>query len=495
MNIFSTNKVRINDFNFLQETTPDIPEIPEATLKQTEKGFLFLQNYLKKNPEQPVYGINTGFGSLCQVPIAKEELEELQYNLIRSHACGCGNLVDDDVVKIMLALKIRALGFGHSGIHPDTLQRLHLFLKNQWLPVVYEYGSLGASGDLAPLAHLCLPLIGEGFLRIKGQVYPTSEVYKSHQLVPIRLHPKEGLALLNGTQYMLAYLVWCCLKGKQLLKAANHVALLSGLAFDIKPDPFHPSLHHIRPHWGQMVTAIFFYDILKHYHESTLPKKHVQDPYSFRCIPQVHGATSDALDYAIETCEIEINSVTDNPTLFPDEDLVLSGGNFHGQPLALALDFLGLAMHELGNISERRIYLLLSGQRGLNPFLAAHPGLQSGYMILQYTAASLVSFNKTLTMPSSSDSIISSNGQEDHVSMGANAGIKTKKIIENVFCILGIELLTACRALNQKKILNLPEPLHTFFKSFRNEVPYNENDHVPQPDIQRAASFLEKYKF
>jgi histidine ammonia-lyase len=495
MNIFSTEKIKIEDFYFLFNNSSEISDIPTSTLQSVQKGFQFLFDYLNNNPEQPVYGINTGFGSLCQVAVAGNELEELQYNLLRSHACGCGEPVENELVKLMLALKIRALGFGYSGVHTDTLQRLHLFLKNNWLPVVYEYGSLGASGDLAPLAHLCLPLIGEGLFNIKGKVSPALDVYRSNQLLPVRLHPKEGLALLNGTQFMLAHLLWCCIKGKQLLQAANHVALLSGMAFDIKPDPFHPALHNIRPHPGQIETARFFHEILNRYPESKEPKKQVQDPYSFRCIPQVHGASSDAWNFAARVCETEINSVTDNPTLFPEEELVLSGGNFHGQPLALALDFLGLAMHELGNISERRIYLLLSGQRGLKPFLADNPGLQSGYMIMQYAAASLVSYNKTMTMPSSSDSIVSSNGQEDHVSMGANAGLKTKKIIENTFKILGMELLTAGRALKQKNKANFPSPLHNFFNAFQDVIPHYENDHIPQPYIERAAKFLEDYTF
>ncbi|MCX8081337.1 MAG: aromatic amino acid ammonia-lyase [Bacteroidia bacterium] len=495
MNIFSTEKINLEALSFLIREPFNIPDIPEQTFHQIKKGHEFLLDFIKKNPNKPIYGINTGFGSLCQVAIPNDELEALQYNLIRSHACGCGNALDDELVRLMLALKIRALGFGYSGVHPETVRRLHLLLKNQWLPVVYEYGSLGASGDLAPLAHLSLPLIGEGMVKVNNEFIPAAGLYQKQNLKPIRLHPKEGLALLNGTQFMLAHLVWSCLTGRQLYRAANTIALLSALAYDIKSEPFIPSLHAIRPHKGQMEVARFFHEFFESCQESKKPKPQVQDPYSFRCIPQVHGASKDALDYAISVCETEINSVTDNPTLIPEENIVVSGGNFHGQPLALALDFLGLAMHELGNISERRIYLLLSGQRGLKPFLAQNAGLESGYMIVQYAAASMVSYNKTLCFPSSADSIISSNGQEDHVSMGANAGLKTKKIIENVFRILGMELLTAIRALKQKNISGLPAEINKFYNEFLNAVTIEMHDHASNQNIEKAKIFIQNYPF
>lgn len=495
MNIFSTQKINLPDLSFLMKDKPVIPPIPQETLLTAKRGYEFMLDFLKNNPNRALYGINTGFGSLCQIPIDEKHLEQLQANLLRSHACGGGNILEDSLIRLMLALKIRALGLGHSGIHPETLLRLHLFLSNDWLPVVYEYGSLGASGDLAPLAHLSLPLIGEGNIKASGTVLPTIHILKEKKITPLRLRPKEGLALLNGTQFMLAHLVWCCLNGYQIFHAANHIAALSSIAFDIKLEPFLPSLHRLRPHPGQSETSLFFHQIFKDFPPMHLPKPQVQDPYSFRCIPQVHGASKDTLDYAAKVCETEINSVTDNPTLLPDENLIVSGGNFHGQPLALALDFLALAIHEMGNISERRIYLLLSGQRGLSPFLAENPGLESGYMIVQYSAASLVNFNKTLCTPSSADSIPSSNGQEDHVSMGANAALKTKKITENVFLILAMELLIATRALKQKNIHSLPEKLNLFFNTFNKHIPYEKNDHPPQPYIQKTAQFIRDYTF
>lgn len=496
MNIFNPDiKISLQNLSFLTGENPVIPDVPDAAWNRIDKGFEFLQEYLKNNPEIPVYGINTGFGALCQVTISEKDLEQLQYNLIRSHACGCGDVISSELVRLMLALKIRSLSYGLSGIHRNTVSRLHLLLKKDWLPVVYENGSLGASGDLAPLAHLTLPLIGEGEVIVNGVRTNTAEIYRKEGLNPVKLHPKEGLALLNGTQFMQAYLAYVCLEGHRQWKASNIIALLSGIAFDIRPEPFSPSLHKIRPHHGQVKTAEWFYEHLMQWDDAFSPKKQVQDPYSFRCIPQVHGATLDALNYAIGVAETEINSVTDNPTLFPDENKILSGGNFHGQTLALAMDFLSLALHELGNISERRLYLLLSGQRGLPPFLATRPGLDSGFMILQYSAASLVSQNKTLTMPSSADSIPSSNGQEDHVSMGANAGIKTHRIIKNLWNILAMELMTAAQALDIKKMKNLPPLIKEFHEEYRLVVPMIPEDRVMQPEIEKTVQFLKEYAF
>jgi len=496
MNIFNPDKkISLQDLSFLTGKNPVIPDIPDTSWNKIDKGFEFLQQYLKNNPEKPVYGINTGFGALCQVTISEKDLEQLQYNLIRSHACGCGDVIRSELVRLMLALKIRSLSYGLSGIHRDTVSRLHLLLKKDWLPVVYENGSLGASGDLAPLAHLSLPLIGEGEVIVKGVRTNTAEIYAKEGLQPVKLHPKEGLALLNGTQFMQAYMVYACLEGQRQWMASNVIALLSGIAFNIRPEPFSPELHKIRPHHGQVTTAEWFYEHLLQWDGAFSEKKQVQDPYSFRCIPQVHGVTLDALKYAIGVAETEINSVTDNPTLFPDENKILSGGNFHGQTLALSMDFLSLALHELGNISERRLYLLLSGQRGLQPFLAARPGLDSGFMIIQYSAASLVSQNKMLTMPSSADSIPSSNGQEDHVSMGANSGIKTLQIIKNLWNILAMELMTAARAIDFKKVKHLPPLIKTFYEEYRSVVPMVPEDHFMHPEIEKTVQFLRQYGF
>ena len=385
------------------------------------------REYLDKkmaSQEAPIYGINTGFGSLCNVVIPDSELEQLQTNLVMSHACGTGDEVPQDVVKLMLLLKIQAVAYGKSAVQLVTVERLVDFFNNDILPVVYQQGSLGASGDLAPLAHLSLPLLGMGEVYYKGVRQPASEVLSELDLKPVQLKSKEGLALLNGTQFMSAYGVWCLLKAKNLSTAADIIAAVSLEAFDGRIDPFKPHIHAIRPHKGQIDTANNIRKLLIGSELIERKKEHVQDPYSFRCIPQVHGASKDTFEYVGNVILTEINSVTDNPTVFPEEDEIISGGNFHGQPLALVLDFLAIALAELGNISERRIYQLISGLRGLPPFLVAEPGLNSGFMIPQYTAASIVSQNKQLCSPASVDSIVSSNGQEDHVSMGANAATK-----------------------------------------------------------------------
>ncbi len=438
------------------------------------------------------YGINTGFGSLCNVRVDTEELARLQENLVTSHSCGFGEEVSPDIVKLMLLLKIRGLAQGFSGIHEDTVQRLVYFYNSGILPVVYEQGSLGASGDLAPLAHLSLPLIGLGTAYESGEKRNGADILKQHKIMPLTLKAKEGLALLNGTQFMSSYAAWALIQAERLQLWADVIAALSLEAFDGKAEPFSHPVHRVRPHAGQMVTAERINRLLSGSPLQTMEKKQVQDPYSFRCVPQVHGATKDAIRNIQAVVEIEINSVTDNPIVFEEEDLILSGGNFHGQPLALQLDFFAIAMAELANISERRTYLLVSGQRGLPPFLAKNAGLHSGFMIAQYTAASIVSQNKQYCTPASVDSIVSSNGQEDHVSMGANAATKLKKVIDNVQRVLAIELLCATQALEFRRPQQTSPHLEKLIRAFRKEVTFNDADRVLHDDMVKAELFLNK---
>lgn len=452
----------------------------------------YLDNRLKESKE-PIYGINTGFGSLCDVKISDENLSQLQQNLVLSHACGTGDRVPKSIVKLMLLLKIQSLSYGHSAAQLQTVQRLVDFYNEDILPVIFTQGSLGASGDLAPLAHLALPLLGRGKVVYKGKDYSGEEILNKFNWKPITLQAKEGLALLNGTQFMSAYGLHLVIKSTKLSYFADLIGTLSLEAYDGLKSPFNALIHLIRPHKGQLATAERILEFLE---GSTLieqDKEHVQDPYSFRCMPQVHGASKDTLDFVAKTMLIEINSVTDNPNIFVESDKILSGGNFHGQPLALTLDFLGIAMAELGNISERRTFQLISGQRGLPAFLVKNPGLNSGFMIPQYTAASIVSQNKQLASPASIDSIVSSNGQEDHVSMGANAATKAYKIVDNLETILAIELLNASQALffRDKKTSPL---LENYLNLFRENIPFVENDVELSPLINTSKLFIQNFK-
>lgn len=440
---------------------------------------------------EPIYGINTGFGSLYNVKISNENLSQLQENLVKSHACGTGDEVPAEIVKIMLLLKIQSLSYGHSGVQLITVERLIDFYNNDIFPVIYEQGSLGASGDLAPLAHLSLPLLGEGEVYHDGFRQPAKKVLEKMGWEPIVMKSKEGLALLNGTQFMSSYGVYILIKAAKLCYMADVIGAISLEGFDGRIEPFNELIHMIRPHKGQIMTARRFNELLEDSEIIAQAKKHVQDPYAFRCIPQVHGATKDTIDYVKKVFRTEINSVTDNPNIFIESDQIISGGNFHGQPLALTLDFLGIALAELGSISERRTYQLISGLRGLPPFLVGNPGLNSGFMIPQYTAASIASQNKQLATPASVDSIVSSNGQEDHVSMGANAATKALKIVKNLERILAIELMNASQALEFRRPLKSSEFLESFVKTFREEVPLVENDRILHYDIENSIAFLQ----
>jgi histidine ammonia-lyase len=440
------------------------------------------------------YGINTGFGFLQNVKIDNDQIEQLQYNLIVSHACGLGEEVPHDIVKLMLMLKIKSLSYGNSGVRIDTVKRLMDMYNHRVLPVIYTQGSLGASGDLAPLSHLSLPLIGLGKVHYNGEKTDTKNVMQQLGWDAIHLQSKEGLALINGTQFMSAYGMYCLKKAEHLIKMADLICALSFDAFDCIIEPLEPHIHHIRPHKGQVETAQIINQYLQESEVLAQPKKQVQDPYSFRCVPQVHGATKDVFENVLDVFLTEINSVTDNPNIFPDEDLIVSGGNFHGQPLALRLDFLSIAMSELANISERRIYQLISGQRGLPLFLVKEAGLNSGFMIPQYTAAGIVSENKQLCTPASVDSISSSNNQEDHVSMGANAATKCLRVINNVEKILAIELLSAAQALDFRRPLQTSATLETLMHAFRKEVSFNEHDRVLHDDMMTSIEFVRNYK-
>jgi histidine ammonia-lyase len=451
------------------------------------------RNYLDlklENNTSPIYGITTGFGSLQNKTISKDQLNKLQKNLVMSHACGIGPVVKEEIVRLMLLLKIHALSLGKSGVQVATIQRLIDFFNEGVSPVVYEQGSLGASGDLAPLAHLVLPLLGMGEVIYKGKIYESSAILKKFGWSPVELMSKEGLALLNGTQFMSSYGVYIISLAERLSAFADITSAISLEAYDGRPDPFFECLHTIRPHKGQVATARAFRKMLKGSQLISRKKEHVQDPYSFRCIPQVHGASKDAINHAKSVIITEINSVTDNPTIFPDEDLIISGGNFHGQPLALIFDYLAIALAELGSISERRVYRLIAGQRELPEFLVVNPGLNSGFMIPQYTAASIVSQNKQLCTPSSVDSIPSSNEQEDHVSMGANGATKLLRVTENLEKIIAIELFTAVQALEFRRPFRSSALIERVVKSFREIVPFINDDKVMYIEIEKSINFV-----
>ena len=491
--------------HYISSSTLTIEEIHSILFEQkkialSEEAKVNIQkcrDYLDQKMEShdaPIYGINTGFGSLCTIKISNENLSQLQENLVKSHACGTGDEVPQAIVKIMLLLKIQSLSYGYSGVQLATAERLIDFYNNDVLPVIYTQGSLGASGDLAPLAHLSLPLLGEGEVYFENKKVASKEVLERFGWSPLVLQSKEGLALLNGTQFMSAYGVYVLIKSCKYSYLADLIGTISLEGFDGRKEPFNELIHFIRPHKGQIITAQRVNGFLKGSEIIAQEKQHVQDPYSFRCIPQVHGASKDAIDYVKRVFKTEINSVTDNPNVFIESDQIISGGNFHGQPLALALDFLAIALAELGSISERRTFQLIAGLRGLPAFLVDNPGLNSGFMIPQYTAASIASQNKQLATPASIDSIVSSNGQEDHVSMGANAATKVLRIIDNIERILAIELMNASQAIAFRSPLKSSDFIEMFLKSYREEVPYVSEDRILHYDIMKTIAFLDSFQ-
>jgi len=454
------------------------------------------RDYLDKkmeNQKEPIYGVTTGFGSLCNISISKEELSQLQKNLVMSHACGMGEEVPEEIVRIMLLNKIQSLSYGNSGAQLITIQRLIDFYNNGVYPVVYQQGSLGASGDLAPLAHMCLPLLDLGEVNYEGERFSAKEINKKFGWEPIELKSKEGLALLNGTQFMSAYAVWCVLKSQKLSFLADLIMSVSLEAFDGRIEPFFAPVHEVRPHKGQIETASNIREFLEGSEIIKQHKEHVQDPYSFRCVPQVHGASKDAIGWVASIVTTEINSATDNPTVFPDLDMIISAGNFHGQPLAINLDYLAIAVAELGSISERRTYQLIAGKRGLPSFLVANPGLNSGFMIPQYCQASIVSQSKQLCTPASVDTIDSSQGQEDHVSFGSNAATKLYRVVNNTESVLAIELFNAVQALEfRKKLTGLKSSpvIEAFVEEYRKDVNFIKEDEIMYTLMHKSVDFL-----
>ena len=479
------NHIISNERLTLERLKAIIDNSEKLVLSEASEGAIIkCREYLDRKMEdidRPLYGITTGFGSLYNVTIPKDELSQLQYNLVVSHACGAGEPVRPEIVKLMLFLKVQNLAYGHSGVQLITVQRLMDMFNEDILPVVYQQGSLGASGDLAPLAHLSLPLIGLGEVMYKGEIRPSAEVWKEKGWEPIKLQSKEGLALLNGTQFMSAHAVWSILKSMRLSRWADLIGAMSLDAFDGRIEPFLPLTHQLRPHTGQISTGKRFMSILAGSQLISRVKEHVHDPYSFRCIPQVHGAVKD-----------NINSATDNPNIFPDEDMIISAGNFHGEPIAIPMDALAIAMSELASISERRTYQLIHGLRGLPKYLVVNPGLNSGFMIPQYTAASIVSQNKGLCWPASCDSIPSSQGQEDHVSMGSNAATKLVRVVDNAETVLAIELFNAAQAMEFRRPAKSSPLLERVLKHYRKEVPFITDDAYMHPFIEKSIEFIRK---
>lgn len=468
--------------------------ISEESKALIQKSKAYLDRKIAET-DGPLYGINTGFGALCNIEVSKDDLSKLQENLVISHSCNLGPEVPSDVVRLMLLLKAHALAKGNSAVQLITVQRIIDLYNNDILPIVCEQGSLGASGDLAPLAKLFLPLIGMGEVYHKGIRKEAAVVLSEMGWEPIRLQAKEGLALLNGTQFMSSHAVYTLLKAFRLVDYADIIGAISLDGFDGLIEPFMAQVQAIRPHAGQITTAANFRKLLEGSQLISQKKAHVQDPYSFRCIPQVHGAVRDAVAYVASVVETEINSVTDNPTVFPDDDLIISGGNFHGEPLALSLDFLAIALSEIGSISERRTYRLISGDRNLPTFLVANPGLNSGFMIPQYAAASIVSQNKQLSTPASVDSIPSSNEQEDHVSMGGNAATKALKVATNIYSILSIELYNAAQAIDFRRPLRTSDYLEEFLEAYRRQVSFVDEDTLMYVGINKTIRFLEEGKY
>jgi len=487
------NTLPLNELQHIFQSNEEISLLPE-TRKIMQQSRTFLDQKIKTS-EKPIYGINTGFGELCREEINEQDLETLQINLVRSHSCGIGLPVPERISRLMLLLKIKGLSTGHSAISTDLMDKLLAFYNAGLAPLVYEQGSLGASGDLVPLAHMTLPLLGEGEVLWNGKRISGKEALEKNGLNPSTLKAKEGLAMLNGTQFMLAYGIDSIWRSKKIMENTMAVCALAIDAFDGRTDFLDHSIHAIRPHRGQLKVAEKLTAFLKNSEIANQPKQQVQDPYSIRCLPQVLGASWDTLDYVNSVMEIELNSITDNPLVFMEEDKVISGGNFHGQPLALALDFLAIAMSEVANIAERLIYKIIGGDRGLPIFLTKNPGLESGFMIPQYSAASLVSQNKQLSTPASVDSIVSSNGQEDHVSMGANAALKCYKVLDNVESVLGILLLAAAQAIEFRRPLKTSPVLENMLSEFRTKISFRDSDRIFKPDMDAATEFFRTFSF
>lgn len=490
-------KKRIDDTLTVHALSEAVDEknlsVSSSDLQRIQCASEYLHERLSRSKET-IYGVNTGFGSLSDIRIDDDGLEELQSNLILSHACGTGKQVPDNIVRAMLYLKVRNMLYGSSGVQKETVLRLVDHFNLDILPVVYTQGSLGASGDLAPLAHLSLPLIGEGDVVMDGASLPAKVAMEKVGWKPLQLQMKEGLALLNGTQFMSAYGAYCVFHAERLAFFADLIGAIALDAYGGLTAPFDPLVHDVRPHPGQQRSAKRLCSLLEESALAAEAKAHIQDPYSFRCMPQVHGASMDAVEHVKQVVERELNSVSDNPLIFPEEDKIISAGNFHGQPLAISYDYLSIALSELANISERRTFQLIMGKNGLPVYLVEKPGLHSGFMIPQYTSASIVSQNKQLCTPASVDSIVSSNGQEDHVSMGANAATKLYEVVDNVYQVLAIELFTAAQALEFRKPKKSSPVIEGFISEYRELVPFLHEDEQMHPHMVRTKDFLKKVK-
>ena len=484
----SPKKLTLNSIDSIQKKQAKL-SLSKESRERISKNRKYLENKIAGS-DQPFYGINTGFGSLRNTRISKDNLSELQENLVKSHAAGIGDEVPEEIVRLMMLLKIHSLALGCSGVRVKLIERLIQFYNHGLTPVVYQLGSLGASGDLAPLAHLSLPILGLGKVRLDGKLITAKSALKKLKMEPMSLVSKEGLALLNGTQFSTAYSVWAILETQKLMYWANASAALSLEGFLCHTSPFDERIQLVRPHEGQIEIGKIIRDFRKGSPIEKLEKNDVQDPYAFRCIPQVHGASWNAIQHVKQVISTEIHAVTDNPMIFSDTDAIISAGNFHAQLLALPLDYLGLALHELGNISERRTFQLMMGLRELPAYLTLLPGVNSGLMIAQYTAASIVSQNKQLCTPASADSIVSSNGQEDHVSMAANAATKTWRIVENLWRILAIEWMSAAQALDLQRPLKTSRKLEKLHAAYREKVPMLKKDRVISEDIEKTILFL-----
>ncbi|MEM7112068.1 MAG: histidine ammonia-lyase [Chloroflexota bacterium] len=481
----------LNDLRDILESNPYLMLAPDVE-ESIRAGAQYVEE--KANEDRFIYGVNTGFGSLCETRIGSDEMEQLQYNHIVSHACGVGDLVSKDIARLAMLIKLLTFRTGHTGISLPIVQRILEFWNHDIIPAIPKKGTVGASGDLAPLAHLALPLLGEGQVYFRDEIVESAQVLDQMGMEPIRLEPKDGLALTNGVQYINAVAAYCLIAIEELITCADIIAALSIQAFSASRTFYQAPYHETSWHNERQTVAANLRELLEesnHFALSTCNKS-MQDPYSFRCIPQVHAAVRQTFRFAKDIIEKECNSVSDNPLFFPKIDQILFGGNLHGESTAFALDFLAIATSELANISDRRTYQLLSGERGLPDFLVTRPGLNSGFMVVQYTSAALVNENKVYSTPASIDTIPTCQLQEDHVSMGGTSAHKLSQIIENCEYVLAIELLTAAQAIELNDELHLSPLTQGIFDNFRKSVSFLEEDRIMNDDIEKSLKFFKK---
>lgn len=479
----------LDDLRDLVETKPLLKLDPEVAEK-IQAGARFVQS--KAAQDMYIYGVNTGFGSLCETRVAPEEVELLQYNHVVSHACGVGDAAPENISRLTMIIKLLTFRNGNTGVSLSVVNRLLDFWNNDAIPVIPRKGTVGASGDLAPLAHMALPVLGLGKLFFKDQVVEASRVLEEMKWEPVRLKAKEGLALTNGVQYINAFAAQCLMKIGELVDSADLIAAMSIQAFSCSRTFYQALYHETSLHEERRTVAANLRRLLEDSNHFALPtcNNSKQDPYSFRCIPQVHGAIRQTVNFARSVMEKEYNGVSDNPLFFPEHDQILFGGNLHGESTALCLDFLAIALSELSNISERRTYQLLSGQRGLPSFLVRYPGLNSGFMIPQYTSAALLNESKVLSTPASVDTIPTCQLQEDHVSMGGTSAYKLCQIVENCEYILSLELLTAAQAIEFNKELRLSTATAEIFREVRQNIDFLERDRVMSDDMEKARNLF-----